>query len=107
MGRHSEAVGGWCKLWTKQLLIDKKLSALPDIYTTWFIRALCAANECKDDGRFTMNGLLALSKELIAKLAHIKPDELEKLIKEKFIIEEKGILILVNFEKWQKGKKEK
>jgi hypothetical protein len=103
MGRHSKFIGTWIKLWTKQLLQDPKLKELPDEYTCWFIRVLCAADMCMNDGKFLVGDGVKLTPEQIAEMAHITVGKFEKVQKEGFVVLKDGVYTVKAWEKWQKG----
>lgn len=101
MGRHSDEKGSWFKLWSKRWLKNEMLIQLGDQGEAAFLRVLCAANEYRDDGRFTMRGLGTVVKEQILEVSRISNEQFNSLLKAGLVSQKDGVYYITNWEKWQ------
>jgi hypothetical protein len=62
----------WFKFWSGEYLNDETINKLDLEDQGAYVRLLCVANGCMDNGYFTFNGKVPLNEEQIINLAGIK-----------------------------------
>ncbi|MFA5149629.1 MAG: hypothetical protein WC433_01785 [Candidatus Omnitrophota bacterium] len=105
MGRHKDELGSWFRIWSKQWLKDEKLIKAGDSIEVAFLRILCLAEECRDDGRLTFRGLSTITQDQMEEAARITHEQFCGVKKLGVLVEQNGTYAVKNWEKWQPKKR--